>query len=99
MNTTSANQAIRIDKELVSELKFPEESINLTTDERKHLDKMLEKCVVLGNGSKHKVKIFFEDNEGLKLVETTIWGVTEHNIILKQNRTIPTRRIRNVEIL
>ena len=37
-----------------------------------------------------------EDNEGLKRVNTTIWGVTEDYVILKTSTIIPMERIVSV---
>ena len=51
----------------------------------------------LGNSKKFKVHIIFEDKEGLKKVETTIWGVTEKNIILKRGTLIPIHRIHEIK--
>jgi hypothetical protein len=52
--------------------------------------------MVLGNIEHEKVHILFADNEGLKRVNTTIWGVTEDYVILKTSTIIPMERIVSV---
>ena len=41
----------------------------------------------------------FEDSEGLKQVETTIWATTDKRIILKGGVVIPIIRIHEVKII
>jgi hypothetical protein len=38
------------------------------------------------------------DAEGVKQVETTIWGVTDSRVILKTGMGIPLHRILNVKV-
>mgnify|MGYP006144176067 CR=1 FL=1 len=61
------------------------------------LKQAVKDVVELGNASKGKVKIIFEDVEGMKKVETTIWGFTDKNVILKKTTIIPIRRIHEVK--
>jgi len=42
-------------------------------------------------------KILFEDASELKRVETTIWGITDKNIILKRGTIIPIQRIHEIK--
>ena len=65
-------------------------------EKHKELKTAIERAMRLGNAYKGKVKIVFEDNEGLKAVETTIWGVTDKNILLKQTTLIPIRRVHEI---
>jgi len=53
----------------------------------------LDRALSLGNLEQSKIKIFFEDDASKKMVETTIWGVTEERVILKQGVVIPIQRI------
>lgn len=88
-----------IEKETIPELKFPKEEVLSDSAAREERRKKLEQCMLLGNNSKVKVKIYFEDNTGLKEVETTVWTVSEEYISLKQNVMIPIKRIHAVNIL
>ena len=43
-----------------------------------------------------KMRILFEDSEGLKEVRTTIWAVGDKNIVLKKGVVIPINRVVDV---
>lgn len=95
MNTiTSAPELI--EKEKISKLTFPHSEILISTDTilRRRMD--LERATTLGNSSKSKVRIFFEDESGPKIVETTIWAATENMAVLKSNTLIPINRISRI---
>jgi uncharacterized protein (UPF0248 family) len=47
----------------------------------------------LGNIDHSKIRVVFEDDQGRKMIETTIWATGEKNIVLKQGMTIPIHRI------
>lgn len=87
-----------IEKEDVSALHFPKEEILTTEDEIKLRTMSIERAISLGNMEHHKVKIYFSDDNGLKVVHTTIWAVTDLAIVLKQNTVIPINRIHKLEI-
>ena len=93
------DKAQRIEKESVSNLHFPSDAVILDDQSTKVLRSYLDKALLLGNVEHSKVKIFFEDDEGLKMVETTVWAVSEKNISLKQEVHIPIRRIHYVELI
>lgn len=92
-------EAVLIQKEEVINLKFPNEEVLSSEDEKKILRKKLEQATALGNIDHNKIKIFFKDAEGLKKVETTIWATGEKNIVLKQGITIPIQRIVDIHLL
>ena len=90
--------ATLIPKEAISNLRF-DKAEHLESEaeriERKH---NLEKAVVLGNSYKKKVRIVFQTTLGLRAVETTIWAVTEKNILLKSGVYIPISNIVEVDL-
>ncbi len=92
-------QIIEIQKEDVFLLHFPDDDILFSKDERKKRERQLDKASALGNIEHHKVKILFQDIEGLKQVHTTIWGVTDTEVILKKGVTIPTQRIYKIQFI
>ena len=97
MNATATNTATNVAKENITQLTFPKSDVlhsELKQSERK---RRVVRAMKLGNNKKFKVKIIFEDLDGLKKVETTIWGVTEKNIILKQGTLIPIERIHEIK--
>lgn len=87
---------IIIEKETISKLHFPNTEVLSETDEKKIRTMSLQRAIKLGNNQKRKVKIVFEDDQEVKKVETTIWAVTEKNILLKRGVSIPINRIHQV---
>ena len=94
----STKRPVIIDKERVSGLKFPKEEVLKSSDAIKQREKDLNRATTLGNMERDKMRIIFEDSEGLKQIETTIWGVTDQRIILKQGMVIPIHCIHEVKI-
>ncbi len=87
-----------IEKSIIGGLHFPLQDVlnSAETIDQRRAD--AERGMLLGNNYKGKVKIIFEDNEGTKQVETTIWSVTETWVLLKTGMGIPIRRIYEVRI-
>ena len=96
--TTHVNQALHIEKEKISGLKFPDNDVLMDNDEIKLRSQNLERALKLGNLEHNKIKIVFEDSESVKQVETTVWGVTDKRVILKQGVVIPIHRIHHVKV-
>ncbi|MBD3636409.1 MAG: hypothetical protein HUJ25_03630 [Crocinitomicaceae bacterium] len=82
-----------ITKDLIHHLHFPKEEVLNSSFDKNVRNKDLEQAIVLGNVYHSKVAILFEDIEGQKKVETTIWGVTDKAVILKGDIMIPIHRI------
>ena len=91
--------AIIVSKESISNLTFPTTEVLKLKEaiDSRMLD--LERATALGNVEHNKIKITFEDSEGLKQVETTIWATTDKRIILKGGVVIPIIRIHEVKII
>lgn len=88
---------IFITKEQIKGLHFlPDEVLDVPV-EIKQRKENAERGMQLGNKYKSKVKITFEDAESIKQVVTTIWGLTDMHVILKEGITIPLYRIYSVE--
>lgn len=86
-----------IEKEKIAELKFPEEDVLNNENERKQRWQDLERATTLGNLEKIKFKIYFADDKSYKYTETTIWGLTDKRVILKQGIMIPVYRILQIK--
>lgn len=82
-----------IDKEDVALLKFPQTDVLTDDQEIKTRLSEINRALSLGNLEHSKIKIFFEDTESKKVVDTTVWAVTDKNVILKQGVMIPINRI------
>ncbi|GCD78950.1 hypothetical protein [Schleiferia thermophila] len=82
-----------IEKEVIKNLKFPKNDVLSDELEKKFRKIELERALRLGNGEKVKFNIYFEDERAKLKVHTTIWGLTEDQVILKTGVTIPISRI------
>ncbi len=85
-----------IDKELITTLSFPNTEVLEDIDQVKQRREDLDRALSLGNLEHLKIKIYFEDDSSHKMVETTIWGVTDNRVILKQGVVIPVIRIHKI---
>ncbi|MBL4652467.1 MAG: hypothetical protein JKY53_06315 [Flavobacteriales bacterium] len=87
---------IVVEKESISEFHFPKTEVLSNADEKKIRSLAMQRAVKLGNNQKRKVKIIFEDDQSIKKVETTVWAITEKNVLLKRGVAIPINRIHQV---
>ena len=90
--------AMVIPKENVNNYSFVVKEVLATNNDiiQRKID--LNRALILGNAYRRKVKIIFETTKGLCQVETTIWAVTEKNIILKGGKLIPIPSIHKVRV-
>lgn len=95
MNTTAFE---KIEKEAISGLKFPGSEVLTDKELIKERLTELNRALTLGNLDHTKIRIYFEDNQSCKVVETTVWGVTDKRVILKQGVVIPINRIHKIKI-
>jgi len=97
MNTPSV--PVLVAKEDIHRLRIPNKEV-LTDALDIHQRKAdLESAMKLGNNEHNKVKIIFQCDEGVMVVETTVWEVTQNYVILKSNTHLPIRSIYKVEFL
>ena len=82
-----------IEKENIHSLKFPNSEVLEDKEAIWQRNSDLDRAQSLGNLEHSKIKIFFEDNLSRKMVETTVWAVTDNRVILKQGIGIPINRI------
>ena len=88
----------QINKERIADLRFPASDV-LSENEKIVARKTdLDRALALGNLEHAKIRIYFEDEESCKMVETTVWGVTDNRVILKQGVVIPISRIHSVQL-
>ncbi|MEZ4740369.1 MAG: hypothetical protein R2818_13665 [Flavobacteriales bacterium] len=86
-----------IPKEQISSLRFPRQPLVLSERERSVILKNMARATRLGNAEHGKCRIVFQDDEGVKAVETTIWTFDPENIVLKYGMVIPVARVISVE--
>lgn len=85
-----------IEKENIPNLRFPESDVLTNNSDRNQRKMDLLNANELGDLAQYKVKILFEDSQGPKKVETTIWKTTENDVVLKYGIKIPIRRVAKV---
>ncbi len=85
-----------IEKEQISSLRFPKEEVELTPEQKKTLQKAIDRATSLGNIEHIKFKITFKDDKSLKQVHTTIWAANTQHIVLKKGVVIPVNRILDI---
>ena len=82
-----------IEKENILSLRFPNNDVLQDKDAIFQRNSDLNRAQSLGNLEHSKIKIFFEDSQSKKVVETTVWAVTDNQVVLKQGIGIPINRI------
>jgi hypothetical protein len=82
-----------IEKETIHGLKFPSGDVLDNREDMTQRKSELQRALTLGNLEHGKTRILFEDNQSKKVVETTVWGVTDDYVILKRGAGIPINRI------
>lgn len=87
-------EILQIEKESIVNCKF---NTQPKIVQQKDLLKKIQDATILGNAHHTKVSIIFEDDEGKKRVDTTIWAAGPKFICLKGGIWIPINRI--IEIL
>ncbi len=85
-----------IEKEIVASLRFPENEVLNNPESIAQRARDIERGMLLGNNYKGKVKILFEDSQGRKQIETTIWGFTDKRVLLKRDLVIPIHRVHSL---
>lgn len=88
-------EPIIINKEQIKDLSF-KSPLSFTQEEDIH--RKLEEATRLGNGYHTKITIVFQDDEGLKRVDTTVWATGQKYICLKGGMWIPINHIVSVEM-
>jgi hypothetical protein len=96
MTTTAKFEPI--EKEKIGELRFPQSDVLMDVDKIREREGNLKRALTLGNLERTKTKIYFEDEQGLRMVETTVWGVTDKRIILKHGVVIPICRVHAINV-
>lgn len=87
-----------IEKEKIEALKFPSDEVLTDQSAIKERETELNRALSLGNLEHTKIKIYFEDDLSKKIVETTVWGVTDKRVILKQGVVIPINRVHKISL-
>ncbi len=85
-------------KERLHLLRFANKEVITNETEKRKRSLALIRAMRLGNLFKNKVSIYFRDSlNRLIKINTTIWGVTQKDVILKKGTLIPIHSIERVE--
>jgi uncharacterized protein (UPF0248 family) len=84
-----------IEKERISALTFIHSQ---PIQQHPELRTQIEKATILGNSHHSKVSIIFQDDAGLKRVDTTVWAAGMKFICLKGGVWIPIARIVEIKL-
>jgi hypothetical protein len=87
--------AVLIEKERIPALSFKSA---IKGKQSKDINDKLNEAMRLGNNHHGKVAIIFEDDEGLKRVETTVWAAGAKFICLKGGGWMPISHILDVKL-
>ena len=82
-----------IEKEEIKSLHFPSTDVLEKRADQIQRQSELNRAMSLGNLEHGKIRIYFEDAESKKMVETTVWALTDNRVVLKQGIGIPINRI------
>lgn len=88
-----------VQKETLKASVFPREEVLKSRESAEERKNMLERATILSNLYHNKVKIVFEDSDGSKMVDTTIWATTDQAIMLKGGIVIPIHRIHSINLI
>ncbi len=98
MMTFWTESAVEVPKEGILDLRFPDVEVLDSASEKRERSQKIHRATSLGNLEKHKVKIYFQDGEGVRMTHTTIWAQTDKKILLKDGAYIPVHRILDIEL-
>ena len=86
-------ETLLVEKEIIPSLPFHNKS---RVQQRPNLRKQIDKATILGNMHRRKVSILFEDDNGTKRVDTTIWASGTKFVCLKGGVWIPINRLKEI---
>ena len=86
-------ETLLVEKETIPSLPFHDKS---RVKQHQNLRKQIDKATILGNMHRRKVSILFEDDNGIKRVDTTIWASGTKFVCLKGGVWIPINRLKEI---
>ena len=86
-------ETLLVEKESIPSLSFTDKT---RVQQHPNLRKQIDKATILGNTHRRKVFIVFEDDDGVKRVNTTIWASGTKFVCLKGGIWIPINRLKEI---
>ncbi len=96
MYTIEKNIVIIHLEEIIS-LHFPTDDVFFSKDEQQNRLKQVQLLMTTRNVMNQNMKLVFQDIEGMKCICTTICGLSEKEVVLKNKVRIPMQRILKIE--
>jgi hypothetical protein len=96
VHTLEKNTVI-INLEEVISLHFPTDDVFFSREEQQNRLKQVQGLMTIENVMNEPIKIVFQDIEGMKCICTTICGISEKEVVLKNKVRIPMQRILKIE--
>jgi hypothetical protein len=88
---------VTVNLEEVISLHFPTDDVFFSKEEQQNRLKQVEGLMTTENVMEQPMKIMFQDIEGMKCICTTICGLSEKEVVLKNKVRIPMQRILKIE--
>ena len=86
-------ETLLVEKETIPTLSFKDKG---RIEQHPNLRKQIDKATILGNTHRRKVSILFQDDDGMKRVDTTIWASGTKFVCLKGGIWIPISRLKEI---
>ena len=86
-------ETLLVEKETIPSLTFNDKS---KVKQHPNLRKQIDKATILGNTHRRKVSIVFQDDIGMKRVDTTIWASGSKFVCLKGGVWIPINGLKEI---
>ena len=83
---------------MIGNLKFPENDVLKNSRQINARKGDLQSVISKASLENSEIKIYFEDESSRKVVEATVWAMTDKRVILKQSIGIPISRIHSVKL-
>ena len=82
----------------VAFLHFPKDDVFYMKEDKLDRELKLKKIMLPGSVNLLKIRIYFEDIEGCKQIETSISDLSDAYVTIANGVTIPTSRIYEIEL-
>lgn len=90
------DNALKVNKEEISGFQFVSFDVLDTSKQRMQRKVELEESMKVSNTDKAKSILYFMTDGGIKFVETTIWAVTDEQVVFKGGVSIPVNCVLKV---
>ncbi len=90
------DNALKVNKEEISGFQFVSFDVLDNAEQRMQRKFNLEEAMKVSNTDKAKSIVYFMTDGGIRFVETTIWAVTDEQVVFKGGASIPVNCVLKV---